>query len=459
MTVKNLGSIIFLLFCIPLELYAWVQTTAPKEIVKTETLEFRVVAKGFHVTFPMIEYIDGYIVQNVRTFHEATLIHAKKADKVTKIYSLAPTEDVTLPAFSIKVDGKVEKTQPLHVKVKKRTQTHSPDYQLSMNISNITPMAGEKFLLHVRLVCKDDVEDYSVETPRFNDFALQEISDKEYKNDKGEWVEELRYEIIAQKSGTFVLNPIKATIELSIPKYAKRNIYSNALNLEVKKIPNNLTVMGSYELHASVNVKYVQKNQPVQFTLSLRGEGNINNFDDINISIAGATVYEKSTKKLHQGEEEIYQKSFEIVSDKNFTIPSVSLEYFDIKEQRVKEITTQAFAIHVEDAVFEDTTKKKERTTMMEKAVYFLSGVFAALFLVYMYQVLKNTTRTDKEKRIKKELQSIGDKEKFLKKVVPYLGKNRSLDRLLYTLENVENSEFKQLKKEIIRYICEEDIL
>ncbi|UCM99361.1 BatD family protein [Sulfurimonas sp. SWIR-19] len=458
MTVKNLGSMIFLLFCIPLELYAWVQTTAPKEIVKTETLEFRVVAKGFHVTFPMIEYIDGYVVQNVKTFHEATLIHAKKADKVTKIYSLTPTEDVILPAFSIKVDGKVEKTQPLHVKVKKRTQTHSPDYKLSMNISNITPMVGEKFLLHVRLVSKN-VEDYTVETPRFNDFALQEISDKEYENNKGEWVEELSYEIIAQKSGPFVLNPIKAAIELSTPKYAKRNIYSNALRLEVKKIPNNLTVMGSYELNASVNVKHVQKNQPVQLTLSLQGEGNINNFDDINISIEGATVYEKRTKKLHRGEEEIYQKSFEIVSDKNFTIPSVSLEYFDIKEQRVKEITTQAFAIHVEDAVLEERTKTKQRTTRMEKAVYFLSGVFVTLFLVYMYQVLKNTTKTDKQKRIKKELQSIGDKEKFLKKIVPYLGKNRSLDRLLYTLENVENSEFKQLKKEIIRYICEEDIL
>jgi len=457
-TVKNLGSIIFLLLLVSFELHAWVQTTAPKEIVQTEVLEFRVVAKGFHVTFPKIEYIDGHVVQNVKTSHEATLINAKKADKVTRIYSFTPMKDVTLPAFRIEVDGKIETTQPLHVSVKKRTQTISPDYKLSMDIENKTPMVGEKLLLHVRLVFKD-LEDYNIETPHFDDFLLQELSDKEYENNKGEWVEEITYEIVAQKNGSFVFGPAKATIELSVPKHKKRTIYSNALMLTVKEIPENLEIIGSYELHASVNTGVVHKNEPVTFSLSLQGRGNINNFDDVNISIASATVYEKSTKKLRQGEQEIYQKSFEIVSDKNFTIPSVSLTYFDTKEQRAKEIKTEAFVIHVEDALPDKITKKEENVTMMEKAVYFLAGIVVTLFLLYMYTVVKNTKRPNKQKEIKKELQSIQNKEKFLKKVVPYLGKDKSLDRLIYALENVEKSEFKQLKKEIIRYTREENIL
>ena len=446
--MKNLGNIICLLLFVSFELHAWVQTTAPKEITQTEALEFRVVAKGFHVTFPKIEYIDGYVVQNVQTSHEATLINFKKADKVTSIYSFTPTKDVTLPAFSIEVDGKIETTDPLHVSVKKRTQTHSPDYKLSMDISNKTPMVGEKLTLHVTLVSKN-LQDYNIETPVFSDFSLQELSDKEYKNNKGKWVEKITYEIVAQKSGTFVLHPAKAKIELSVPKHKKRNIYSNPLTLSVAAIPDNLDIIGSYELNASVNTKVVHKNQPVIFSLFLQGRGNINNFDDVNISVPGATVYEKSTKKLHQGEKEIYQKSFEIISDKNFTIPSVSLAYFNTTEHRVKEITTQAFAIHVENATHVDK-KKEKKITMTEKAVYFLTGVVVTLFLLYMYKTVKNIKRPNKQKEVKKELQSIQDKEKFLKKVVPYLGKDKSLDRLVYALENVENSEFKQLKKEII---------
>lgn len=451
--VKNLGKIICLLLFISFELHAWVQTTAPKEITKTEALEFRVVAKGFHVTFPKIEYIDGYVVQNVKTSHEATLINVKKADKVTKVYSLTPTKDVTLPAFSIEVDGKVEKTHSLYVTVNKRTQTDSPDYKLSMDISNKTPMVGEKLTLQVTLVYKD-LQDDDLITPFFSNFSLQELSDKEYKNNKGEWVEKITYEIVAQKSGTFVLHPAKAKIELSVPKHKKRNIYSNPLTLSVAAIPDNLDIIGSYELNASVNTKVVHKNQPVIFSLFLQGRGNINNFDDVNISVPGATVYEKSTKKLHQGEKEIYQKSFEIISDKNFTIPSVSLAYFNTTEHRVKEITTQAFAIHVDNATHVDKTKKEKKITMKEKAVYFLTGVVVTLFLLYMYKAMKNIKRPNKQKEVKKELQSIQDKEKFLKKVVPYLGKDKSLDRLVYALENVENSKFKQLKKEIIRYIC-----
>lgn len=442
---KNLGKVIILLFLISLELQAWVKTTAPGTIMKTEALEFTIVAKGIHVKFPKIEYIDGYVVQNIKTSHEATLINAKKADKVTKVYSFNPDQDVTVPAFSIEVDGNIEHTEALHVKVEKLVQTQSSDYKLSMDISKKTPMVGENLTLHVKLVYKD-LQDYTVFTPHFNDFTLKELSDKEYENDKGEWVEELTYEIMPQKIGTFVLHPAKAAIELSIPKHKKRNIYSNALALLVRAIPNNLSVIGSYELNASVNTTHIYKNQPVKFTLSLLGSGNINNFNDIKIEVPGATVYEKSTKSTNQ-------KSFDIICDKNFIIPSVSLQYFDVKEQRVKEISTQAFTISVEDYVSENTITKEEELPMMEKTVYFISGMLAALFLVYMYTILRNIKTTDKEKRIKKELQRIETKEEFLKKIVPYLGKDKRLNRLIYALENVENSEFRKLKKEIIAYI------
>jgi len=417
--------------------------------VKTETLEFSIVAKGFNVKFPKIKYIDGFVVNNTKTTHEAVIINTRKADKISKVYSLTPDKNITLPAFSITVDDKIEKTLPLHVTLTKLTQTRSPDYKLSMNISNKTPMVGEKFMLHVKLVYKD-LADYEVSTPLFANFSVKEISDKEYKNDKGEWVEVLQYEIMPQKSGKFVLHPVKAKIELVSPKYKRRNIYSNALEITVKSIPKNLSTIGIYKINASVNTTHIRKNQPVKYTLILEGSGNINNFNAVNIVIPHASVYAKKIQKMHKKGREIYKKSFEIVCDENFTIPSISLEYFDTKEQRVKEITTQAFAIHVENAVPVKITKKEEKVTMMEKAVYFLAGVVATLFLLYMYKVLKNTKTTDKQKRVKKELQNIHSKEEFLKKVVPYLGKNKSLDRLIYALENVENSEFKQLKKEII---------
>jgi hypothetical protein len=250
-----------------------------------------------------------------------------------------------------------------------------------------------------------------------------------------------------QKIGTFTLHPVKATIELSASQHKKRNIYSNALKLSVKAIPNNLSVIGSYKLHARVNTTHIHKNQPVKYTLTLQGSGNINNFDDIKIEVPDATIYEKSTKNTHQ-------KSFDIVCDKNFTIPSVSLQYFDVKEQRAKEIRTRSFSISVQDSIPEKTIKKEEKLTMMEKTIYFIAGMLVTLFLAYMYKIVRNTKTTDKAKRIKKELQSMQTKEELLKKVVPYLGKDKKLNRLIYALENVKNSEFKELKKEIIRYIC-----
>ncbi|WP_457748615.1 BatD family protein [Sulfurimonas sp.] len=446
---RKLGSIVLLLFCISFEVHAWVKITAPQSIMKTEALEFTLVAKGFVLTFPKIEQIEGYRVKNIQTSSEAVIIDTKKAKKITKIYSFIPDKNVTLPAFTVEVDGKLERTKPLHVTVKKLTQTDSPDYKLSMSISNKSLMVGEKLSLHVRLVYKD-LQDYEVISPLFAGFTLHEISDKEYKNNKGEWVEELEYEIMPQKSGTFVLHPVKADIELVFPKYKRRHIYSNALKLVVSPIPQNLSVVGTYKLSASVNSKIVNQNQAVKYTLRLQGSGNVNNFDEFHISIPHAGVYERNTTHVHKNGKDIYEKNFAIVSDVNFTIPSVGLQYFDIQEQKIKNLQTQSFTIGVENSVYTKKTIQKEKMTMMEKILYFILGGITMLFVVYIYTMFKNTTIPNKQKELKKELQKIQNKELFFKKVVPFLGKNKTLNRLIYTLENIDNSEFKNIKKEII---------
>ena len=455
---KTLGNLLLLLLLMPYTAQAWVNMTAPKSIMRTQTLEFRIVAKGFHVQFPAIQYIEGFRVQNIKSSREAVLIDTKKADKVTKIYTITPTKSITLPSFSIKIDGKIEKTRPLHVTLKELTQTRSDNYKLSMDINSKTPMVGEKLTLHVKLTYKD-LADYEVVTPEFIGFSLKEKSDDEYKNAKGEWVEELSYELTAQKSGNFILHPVKAKIELRHPKYKKQEIYSNALKISVAQIPQHLNVAGRYMLQANVNTRVVEKNKPVLYTLTLQGSGNINNFDDINISIPDAVIYDQGVKIVHRKDEDIYQKSFEIVSDKDFTIPCVSLEYFDTAKQKIQKIYTQSFAVRVKGSMPAKKSMQKEKITLMEKILYFMLGVLVTLLLSYIYKVLKNTKTTDKQKILKKELQRIRSKEAFFKRVVVFLGRDKSLNRLIYALENADDTEYKKLKKEIITLLDKADDL
>lgn len=85
---------------------------------------------------------------------------------------------------------------------------------------------------------------------------------------------------------------------------------------------------------------------------------------------------------------------------------------------------------------------------MWEKIVYFLSGMVLVILLLIFVKIYKDTTKPEVNRL--KELQKISNAKDFLRKVIPYLDRDKRLNSLIYKLESVEPKEFKKLKKEII---------
>ncbi len=316
-------------------------------------------------------------------------------------------------------------------------------YTFTSHIDNTHPLFGEKCILTLHFSYKD-VEEYEIEEPHFENVAILPLDEKEYKDKNGTYQAIVRYTLRAQKVGTIILPPLKTHIEMIEAQYQKRynkssylkkfDIYSQPITLDVQALPQGVEVIGDYQLYAHIDTNTTTQGHPIHLTVSIQGEGNLQNFDFFKLTIPQTLIYEKIQSP--------YEKSFDILSESNFTIPPIILEYYNKNRHKVTLESTPLFQI----AVKNPSSPKKESF----KSIW--GFIFAGIALLLVLYFLTKQFYHDKQKTIKKQLKQCKDKEALLKKLMPYLQQNRQLKRLIYALEESEEADFKKLKKEILRY-------
>ena len=311
-------------------------------------------------------------------------------------------------------------------------------YTLQMHVDNPRPMLGEKVTLTVDFVY-DTVEEYEVKEAKFENVETTLVSDDEFQ-ENNQTHNRIVYTLRTQKAGKQTLSPLQVHIEMILPAYQSRynknkylqkfDISSNALVLEVQPLPQALRVWGDYTMHASVDKVETTVGEPIHFTVTLQGEGNIKNLDFLTLDIPHVLIYEKNNA---------LSKEFSIVAEKSFTIPPVALSYFNQAQKMVESIGTEAYHITVTGV------SVKESKNVW---VWVLLVVVYASLLFTVYRTFKALAFIDEKKILLKRLKSAKSKEALLKVIAPYMHKSKGLERLVYKLEESEKSAFKRLKKE-----------
>jgi len=317
-------------------------------------------------------------------------------------------------------------------------------YTFSMTSDKTALMVGQKAQLTLTLRYSN-LEDYSIDEPKFEDFSITLLEDTETQDANHTWLVTQRYTLTAQKAGTFTLTSPTAHLESIAPEYQERynrnkylvktDIQAKPCTLTVTPLPQGLKVTGTYTLSTEVNKQKVKAGEPVHFTLHLKGEGNIADLSFFTLAIPNTTVYETRTSTN--------KKEFNIVSDHNYTIPALRLQYYNQSTQSAELLSSQAFGIEVITA----PTPQKSKA----KVLSILLLMFAGL-LYYLYRLFSSLAYLDKKAMFIKALKKCKTKEELLAKVAPYLGKDRGLDRLIFGLEGVEDGEFVRVKRKILKY-------
>jgi len=331
-----------------------------------------------------------------------------------------------------------------------------PEYQLQMKLNKSSAFLGETLYLYLELHYKE-LEDYTVVKPIIEGMKVEEISDEEHKIKDGVWLDTITYKITPQKSGIFKIVPQSAEIEFLSKGYKnlnnrykylqKRMIESNSFELNINALPIGISIIGDYKLKAEVDTKTLKAGEPLNYTVKIEGRGNLQSLNNLNLDISDVTIYENAS--LNQ--KNIIEKSFKIVANKSFIIPPLSLKYFNIKSSKIDYLLTKSFEIIVDGIALR---KKKKGLSMLEKSSYFGGGVLSVLLFLFIIKFILLIKQKKEDSQVIRNLKKIKEKEIFLKKVVPYLSRDKRLDYLIYKLETVAPTEFKKLKTEILLLVA-----
>ncbi len=478
---------ILLLVCLPILIYAKVNIVVQSSFYQGDSVVFKITASGENIAFPAISTIGNYTVRNAGTSSSTTIINGARSQSISKSYSFNPTKDVTIPSFGIEINGKVEKTKSKILKIQIVQKTVSSDYDLQINVNKKDVYVGEDILFTLIFKYKQSAQivDLNFYKPNFDGFWSKELQSNNKQSTQGEYiVQELNYLLFPQQSGSLSISPLR--IDTVVASGSNRNygffgssgtksipVYSNKISLDVKPLPQDIKLIGDFKINATVNKQTINSGDAVSFKLTIEGRGNVDDISEIKLDIPKAAIYDNpSTKEFNIKNSNyggIYSKTYSIVAQENITIPSVSLRYFDKETKSIKVIKTKTFDIKVNNVVkkisklevaplptSKETIKEKIVTKTIttsdnQKLIFFLLGMILMGVIISIYNILKNKNFKSKDdmpliKQIKKTNTSV----QLLKIIVVYININNTLDKLIYKLEQTNESDFKEIKKEII---------
>ncbi len=346
-------------------------TVGDPNVVAGNSVRLTLEATGESVQFPVIHKIGAYPVEGTSNMTQSSfkMTNGKTTRENIKkqVLSFTPDKAMTIPSFSIEVDGQVMQTNPIEIKIVKSTAPtpgSSKKISLDMVANKQKVFVGEPLLLSVFFNESKQVDLMKVEyqKPVFKNFFVKEVDGEKTYRKGGYLVHELRYLLTPKYEGNFTIEPARAKIAergrrkdeffgtfFDTPIWSQ--IVSNTLSVEVKSSPEDTDLIGNLKLSETIDATEVKANKPVNLTIKISGEGNLEDFDGLKYEIDGVTIYSDDAKVESnlQGNQLIssYEKKFVFIADRDFTIPSKSFTLFNFKTGKVETMQTESRQITV----------------------------------------------------------------------------------------------------------------
>ncbi len=492
MKIAHLGKLFLISIITTVVAFAQVveTTLSSSQIVAGDVAKLTIKAEGKDIEFPNITTIAGYNIIEQSNSSNIVYINGHLTQSQSKSYYFRPTKDAKIAPLDIKVDGKVYKSKELEISVvKPKASAKGQDVILEINATKTNAKVGEPIELKLIFKVKRGVQlsRVNIVPPKLENFWAEQIRGEQKSTDGVYDIVTYRFLITPQKSGTLKIPPTYVNVGKAVrgansfndPFFGTsirwQKIYSNEITINVEPLPNNLELYGHFLITAKVDKKVVNANEPLNLTIKVKGEGNLDDIKKFDIQVPNAMVYnnepkvyKRVVKGKHTGE---FKQKVAIVAENNYTIAPIKLEYFDSKLQKVVVVKTNPIFIKVKPLKSTTTTslptkQKIELANNNTQApsipqansiniIYlvasFLTGVALTLLFINLYKKEQKTPKpiTIQIKKTK------SDKELY-KLLLPYTNDEYIKDKIQKLEANIyKNANNKIDKKELIAYFEE----
>ena len=470
--MKKIGS---LLVALSIWLFGGVSASVDQRVVELGDSVVLTLSSTFDGTiFPMVDDIGGVDVLSSSNSTSISYINGRQSYVKKLLLTFSPTQDMTIPSFTIRAKNKNYKTSPIKIKVVKNkiSNQNSSDFIYTMSVDKKSAYRLEAINLSLKFkrLKSATLLDLEFYEPKFDSFWFKKLED-EKSYEEGEYiVHELKYVLYPQKSGIITLSPnhIKLAIPkpsrdafgyiINIPKYKK--IYTNNLTIDVKPLPKGVKLVGNYTLKAKISAKKAKSGEAIKYKLIIKGDGNFDDIEKFSIDIPDATVYsDKPVKKQSFSNGKIassFVQTFAIISDKSYTIPEFKLKYFDPTSMQIKSIKTKPVPITItdsKDSIVNISQKGINNSALVvknlwqDRLLFFSMGVLFALFLYFVVRFFRIKTSRGSKKKIQT------DERELLKQLMPHAHDTEASNHIRLLEQNIYFGNKNKIDKKRINHI------
>jgi len=258
-------------------------------------------------------------------------------------------------------------------------------YRWSVDANKHEAMVNEA--IHLKYVCEfsDEAGLYVIEFNPVVDnekYTIELLSENE-KIVEGKKINTFEFLAFVKKAGdiSFVFDTtMKKTNEDSIQntvlgrdnadyeEFSERIIRQKEILLNIK--PSSSELVGSLKIDVKKDKTSIKAYEPYHLEIKIEGNANFKALKPIEFKIDGLKIFTQKVVEDLQLTKDGYvgswSQKFAFVSDKDFKIPKLSIEYFDLKDKTVKELRMDAIDVEVIKAY-----KKEELLEAEEKSFEF----------------------------------------------------------------------------------------
>jgi len=473
-------------------------------VYRGDIVNFIIIADGNKIIFPEINDIGGNPIIGTSSSESISMINTKVTRTISKTYSFRASKSLTIPSFTVKADGVEYKTDELKLKVLKPTANKKgSEFMVEISLDKNESYVGEPLDLNISFKSKLNARADKIQLgePKLDNFWVKK-KDKVTHSTQGEYVvQTIQYKLFPQKSGEYTIPAIESLVgkverqqqgagsffddpffNSMTQQLSWQKVYSNSLKLKVNPLPNGLELYGNYQIQATVDKKKVNANKPVNLTITVKGEGNIDDVKKFDLDIPNVIIYADEPKISSQEINGIYQGVFKekiaLISDQNFTIPSLELKYFDKNSKTIKTISTKPIDIEVmgtsktnisnkstievsPSQIIKSPTETKTKI-VVEKEDAYLKYLFLAIgFILGVSLMLLIKFLNKKEKRrevnIVKMIRKAKNDRELFNLLLPYSKEHNVISNALNLLEdNIYKNASHKIDKEELMEIFED---
>jgi len=470
--MKNLGKILILLSLYSSTVFATVVAKVePEYIYAGESATYSLTITGSQVKKPDLLTICGNEITASSSQTSIVSINGGYKKSYTLSYQFTPKQDCTISPKEVEINSKIELSNSVKLTVKPKSQDFKADFILSFSTSKNEFYVGEPFKLTLLLKQRRtaQVVDSKFIAPKFKGFWIKSQEETQRVKEDDFIITKVIYKLAPQREGTLRIEPATLKIAQRIrvntwnsfgPQVKWKSYYSNSIDITAKALPKGIKLVGNFKLNAKVEKKIVNQNEPINLNISVVGNGNLEDIESFKPFISSVNIFDE---KIVINKDTLTQKIV-FVSDTNFTIPSFTLRYIDLKSDKEHILKTEPISIIVRGSVPKKelkiyreepsvkiikTDNVKTVTVVENNYLYIFFGFILGLFLGISVMILREIKRSPKNVKI-----DMKDEKMLLIKLLPFKDIDSEVATMIEILENnLYSKEKKSIDKKLLKTI------